>query len=64
MKEHYIVLISDYYNDIFVWVEQKFNTYEEAVDYILEHYEDLEQMNKWSWNDGHDLYQVIPYTDK
>ena len=63
MREYYIVLISDYHNDIFVWVKQEFDTYEEAVDYILAHYEDLEQINKWSWNDGHDLYQIIPCAD-
>lgn len=63
MREYYIIQIVDYYNHITVTVEQEFDTYEEVVNYIIEQYDDLEQLNDWSWTDGHDLYQIMPCID-
>ena len=60
MREYYIVSINDPWNGIFVEVEQKFATYEEAVEYILAQDDTLEQIGLCSWTDGHDLYEVIP----
>ena len=56
----YTIQIIDYYNNIRVEVEREFDAYEEAVQYITEQDEDLEQLNGWSWTDGHDLYQIVP----
>lgn len=63
MREYYIVYLIDHYNDIFVKVEQEFDTYEEAVNYIMTQDDTLEQLNKWFWTDGHDSYEIIPCID-
>lgn len=63
MREYYTVQIIDYYNDIFIEVEQEFSTYEDAVNYILAKDDTSEQISKWSWTDGHDLYEITPCID-
>lgn len=63
MREYYKVWITDDWNDIFVEVEQEFDTYEEAVNFIMAQDDTMEQMDEWSWNDGHDLYEIIPCID-
>lgn len=59
MKEFYLVRITDSWNDIVVIANQQFATYEDAKQYLTTHYDDLEEMNEWEWNDGHDLYEII-----
>lgn len=63
MREYYEVWITDQWNDIFIEVEQDFDTYEEAVNFIMAQDDTMEQMDEWSWNDGHDLYEIIPCID-
>lgn len=60
MREHYKVCITDQWNDIFIEVDKTFDTYEEAVDFIMAQDDTMEQMDKWNWNDGHDLYTIVP----
>lgn len=64
MKEYYTVCIDDQWNDIFIEVEQKFCTYEEAVNYIMTQDDTAEQIDDWSWTDGHDLYKIVHHIGK
>lgn len=57
--EHFVIRITDSWNDIIVYVDKLFHTYEDAKQYLATHYDDLEQMTEWSWNDSHDLYEII-----
>lgn len=59
----YTVQITDPWNDIFIEVEQEFDTYEEAVNYILAQDDTSEQIDEWSWTDGHDLYEIIHHEE-
>jgi len=63
MREYYKVCITDQWNDIFIEVEQDFDTYEEAVNFIMAQDDTMEQMDEWSWNDGHDLYEIVRHKE-